>query len=185
MQAYRYDDLKPNGFDRAVTVYAAPTSAGVATLACLAPAADAESFGATCDQIANTLELSSGDPFPVGPSKDYAGAVEQDARPRSARPTRRARRKLKCGQDAAGARRRRRARWPSAFHAAGKSLAAQDLSPADRGVNGAAGQGAAPDRRGLRQGRLARRPRRTSRRSTRPATTSRRAARPSRARSPG
>ena len=135
VQAYRYDNLKPNGFDRAVTVYTAPTSAGVATLACLAPAADAESFGATCDQIANTLELSSGDPFPVGPSKDYAATVEQDARPPSARRTRRARPSSRRPRRRRR-RRRRRARWPRRSMRPARRCAAQDLSPADRGVNG-------------------------------------------------
>jgi hypothetical protein len=134
VQAYRYDNLKPNGFDRAVTVYAVPTTAGVATLACLAPAADAESFGATCDQIANSLELSSGDPFPVGPSKAYAGAVDKTL--------------AALGKaDKAGQAKLKSAKTPQAqaaaalvlakaFHAAGKSLAKQDLSPADRGANG-------------------------------------------------
>ena len=153
MQAYRYDNLKPNGFDRTVTVYAAPTSAGVATLACLAPAADAESFGATCDEIANTLELSSGEPMPVGPSKDYAATVEQDARPRSARRTRRARRSSR-RRRRRRRRPRRRARWRRRYAAAAKTLAAQDLSPADRGVNGLLVKALRQTGGALRQGRL-------------------------------
>jgi hypothetical protein len=134
VQAYRYDNLKPNGFDRAVTVYTVPTTAGVATLACLAPAADAASFGATCDSIANTLELSDGDPFPVGPSKDYAGAVDKTLAGLG-KADKAGQAKLKSAKTpqaqaaAAGA-------LAKAFHAAGKSLAALDLSPADRGVNG-------------------------------------------------
>jgi hypothetical protein len=134
VQAYRYDNLKPDGFDRTVTVYTAPTTAGVATLACLAPPADAKSFAATCDQIANTLELSSGDPFPVGPSKDYAGAVDKALATLGKAD--------KAGQAKLGSAKTPQAQAAAAgslakaFHAAGKSLAKQDLSPADRGVNG-------------------------------------------------
>jgi hypothetical protein len=54
-----------------VTVYASPTSEGVATVACLAPPADA-AFKAECDAIANTLQISSGTPFPVGPDPAFA-----------------------------------------------------------------------------------------------------------------
>ena len=68
LQAYRYVGLQPEGFDRSVTVYAAPTSAGVATLACLAPADATDAFASTCDQVANTLTLSSGEPIPLGPT---------------------------------------------------------------------------------------------------------------------
>jgi hypothetical protein len=66
LQAYRYPNLRPKGLDSPVTVFAVPTSEGVATLACIAPGPD-------CEAIANTLKLSSGAALPVGPSKDYAG----------------------------------------------------------------------------------------------------------------
>jgi hypothetical protein len=134
VQAYRYDALKLNGFDRAVTVYAAPTSAGVATIACLAPPADADSFASTCDQIANTLELSKGDPFPVGPSKDYAATVSK-ALGTLGKADKSGQSKLKSaktpGDQAAAAR-----SLSSAFGKASKTLAGEKgLSPADRGVN--------------------------------------------------
>jgi hypothetical protein len=133
VQALKYDALKLNGFDRAVTVYAAPTSAGVATVACLAPPADADSFAATCDQIANTLALSDGDPLPVGPSKDYAAAVSK-VMGSLAKADKAGQAKLKAAKTpaaqaaAAGA-------LATAFHKAGKTLAAQDVGPADTGVN--------------------------------------------------
>src|SRR5918995_1267031 len=133
VQAYRYDALKLNGFDRAVTVYAAPTSAGVATIACLAPPADADSFASTCDQMANTLELSSGDPLPVGPSKDYGAAVSKTLGALG-KADKAGRAKLKSAktpqQQAAAAK-----SLAKSFHGAGRTLARQDLSPADRGVN--------------------------------------------------
>jgi len=134
LQAYRYNALEPNGFDRTVTVYAAPTSAGVATLACLAPKADADSFAATCDQIANTIELSGGQPFPVGPSKAYADAVTKTFGTLT-KADKSGQSKLKSAktpdQQAAAAR-----SLSSAFGKAAKSLRGQQLSPADRSANG-------------------------------------------------
>ena len=134
VQAYRYNALEPKDFDRAVTVYAAPTSAGVATVACVSPKADADSFATTCDQIANTLELSKGDPFPVGPSKDYAATVSK-ALGTLGKADKSGQAKLKSaktpGDQAAAAR-----SLSSAFNKASKTLAGEkSLSPADRGVN--------------------------------------------------
>jgi hypothetical protein len=68
LQAYRYRNLRLSGFARPVTVYAVPTTAGVATLACLGAAAN-------CDASANTMALVSAKSFPVGPSADYGKAV--------------------------------------------------------------------------------------------------------------
>ena len=72
LQAFRYEGLKPAGIDRQVTVYASPTSEGVATVACLAPPADAAAFKGDCESIANTLQISAGKPFPVGPDPAFA-----------------------------------------------------------------------------------------------------------------
>jgi hypothetical protein len=117
-----------------VTVYAASTTAGVATIACLAPAADADSFASTCDQMANTLELSAGDPLPVGPSKAYAGAIDKTLAALN-KADKSGQAKLKSAktpqQQAAAAK-----SLAKSFHGAGRTLARQDLSPADRGVNG-------------------------------------------------
>jgi hypothetical protein len=133
VQALRYDNLKPSGFDRSVTVYAVPTSAGVATLACLAPAASAAAFKPECDGIANTLELKAGDPFPIGPSKAYADAVGK-AVADVGRAVKSGSAKIKSaktpGDQAAGAR-----SISDAYDKAAKSLAGLELSPADRGAN--------------------------------------------------
>jgi hypothetical protein len=134
VQAYRYDALKLNGFDRAVTVYTAPTSAGVATVACLAPAADADSFASTCDQIANTLELSSGEPLPVGPSEAYAAAVSK-ALGALNKADKAGQAKLKSAKTPAAQAAAAKS-LAKAYHGAGRTLARQDVSPADRGVNG-------------------------------------------------
>ena len=134
LQAYRYDALKPNGFDRTVTVYAAPTSAGVATVACLAPAADAESFAKTCDQVANTLQVGdSAEPLPVGPSKDYAETVSKvlaglDKGDKAGRADL-ASAKTPTAQAAAAR------SLSAAFAKAAKSLAAADVPLADRSVH--------------------------------------------------
>ena len=68
VQAARYDNLKVG--DKTASVFAVPTTEGVATLAC---AADAE----VCATIASSLRITEGDPFPVGPSEDYSKGVER------------------------------------------------------------------------------------------------------------
>jgi hypothetical protein len=75
LEAYRYEGLEPAGSNRTVTVYASPTSEGVATVACLAPPSDAAAFKAECEGIANTLQIASGKPFRVGPDRAYAKTV--------------------------------------------------------------------------------------------------------------
>ena len=119
-----------------MTVYASPTSEGVATVACLAPPADAAAFKAECEAIADTLQLASGKPFPVGPDPGYAktlgATLAQARRPGRERP------------QGAGARRRdvqgagrRRARDPDAYAAAAKTLRDTQTSPADTLINDA------------------------------------------------
>jgi hypothetical protein len=68
LEAYRYANLRPRDIDQPVTLFTVPTSAGVATVACVDPSAD-------CESIANTLKLNGGTAFPVGPSKEYAAAL--------------------------------------------------------------------------------------------------------------
>jgi hypothetical protein len=75
LQGYRYEGLAPAGISRRVTIYASPTSKGIATVACLAPPADARAFKHECEGIANTLRIASGKPFPVGPDPGYAKAL--------------------------------------------------------------------------------------------------------------
>ena len=75
LEAYRYAGLQPEGFDRTVTLYVAPTSAGVATVVCAAPPEAAEAFAPECEGIADTLQVSDAEPFPVGPDPGYAKTV--------------------------------------------------------------------------------------------------------------
>jgi hypothetical protein len=78
LQAYRYAGLEPEGSDQALTLYVSPNSEGVAAVACLSPPGDAEAFAPECEGVADTLQVSAGKPFPVGPDPAYAktlGAV--------------------------------------------------------------------------------------------------------------
>jgi hypothetical protein len=131
LQAYRYDGLKPNGFDREVTVYAAPTSAGVATVACLAK--DSGAFATTCDQIANTLKLSSGKPLPLGPSKSYASATSKTLK-RLGTADKRGLAKMKSAKtpkaQAAAAR-----SLSAAYAKAAKAFKGRNVGPADGSLN--------------------------------------------------
>jgi hypothetical protein len=72
LQAYRYADLTPKGSDNPVTVYATPTTDGVATVACSAPDAG---FVDECERVASTLTLSGAEAFELGVPKDYAGGL--------------------------------------------------------------------------------------------------------------
>jgi serine/threonine protein kinase len=75
LQAWRYGRMRPVGSSRELTVYAVPTSAGVATLVCALPPAAASALGATCDAIAGSLRLRRATPYPIGASGAYAGSL--------------------------------------------------------------------------------------------------------------
>jgi serine/threonine protein kinase len=75
LQAWRYGRLRPVGSSRELTVYAVPTSAGVATLVCALPPAAASALGATCDAIAGSLRLRRATPYPIGGSSTYASSL--------------------------------------------------------------------------------------------------------------
>jgi hypothetical protein len=71
-QAFRYADLRHEDVDGELTVLAAPTTAGIATIACLGGADDR----ARCETAAGTLALAGGArAFALGPSKRYAGEL--------------------------------------------------------------------------------------------------------------
>jgi hypothetical protein len=133
LQAYRYSGLKPDGFDRSVTVYAAPTSAGVATLACLAPSDASDAFASTCDQVANTLSDSGGKPIALGPSRSYGRALSK-VLGRLAKQDKAARAALAASKTPT-AQARRAAALKRAFAHAGQSLAKLKALPADALVN--------------------------------------------------
>ena len=134
LQAWRYRGLRPVGTPGELTVYAVPTSGGVATLACSAPAAQAEAFARQCEAIAGTLQLRRGTPYPIGPSDAYASALnstigELQQTSSSQEASLQAAVTLEGQATAAQALAR-------AYEGAAAQLAALDLSPADRNANG-------------------------------------------------
>ena len=192
LQAYRYEGLEVEGEDRVATVYASPTTEGVATVACLAPPADADAFKGECEAAANTLQLTSGEPFKVGADAAYAkllgttfGKLDADV----------AKGRRALGRSGATFRAQAAAARDiqAAYAAAARKLRAADTSPADVAINaalakslhgrvgrleeggvGSGGQGHGRLRalRGGDQGRAARSSRRRSRGSRSAATPS-------------
>jgi hypothetical protein len=79
LEALRYPSLRVRGFDRTLRAYAVPTTTGVATVACYAPAGSFSTFGGSCERVARTLQLVRGRAFPLQPSarvrRNVAGAL--------------------------------------------------------------------------------------------------------------
>ena len=124
-QAVRYAKLGI-GDDKTATVFAVPTSAGVATLACTADEA-------TCDSIASSMKITDGTTFPAGPSETYQGDVEgilaklEKAEKTAASRLKSARQRT--SQAAATS------RLATAYTAAAAALGKLDVSPADAVLN--------------------------------------------------
>lgn len=70
--ALRYGPLHLRGTTGTVTVYAAPTSAGVATVACTAGTGTSGDFATACGRVAATLQLIGATAYPLGPMPAYA-----------------------------------------------------------------------------------------------------------------
>jgi hypothetical protein len=80
LQGYRYAGLTAPGSGEPVTVFVAPTTRGVATLACRMPIASAagrRSGAELCNRIASTLRLRRGKRFPLGPSPAFSRALRK------------------------------------------------------------------------------------------------------------
>jgi len=115
-------------------VYVAPTSEGVATVACLAPPADAAAFKPVCDGVANTLQVASGEPFPVGPDPAYAKTLGTTFSALDAKVAKGRRALTRDGaqfDDQAAAARD----ISAAYAAAAKRLRNASLSPANQAIN--------------------------------------------------
>jgi hypothetical protein len=69
LQALSYPDLRVAGVAARLSVYAIPTSAGVATIVCSGAGAG---FRSVCAQVAATLQLVNTNAFPLGPDPGYA-----------------------------------------------------------------------------------------------------------------
>ncbi len=75
VQAYRYSGLQLRGIDGTVTVYAVPTSAGVATIVCGALSHAPAAVLTDCSQIAATLQLVDTSAYPLTPNAAYANKL--------------------------------------------------------------------------------------------------------------
>ena len=125
VEAYRYRDVKLQGLDKPVTLYAIPTTQGVVTVACV-PSSK------SCDGVANTVELN-GEPFPVGPSEDYAKTVSAALGPLNTKVAKASDALGKAKTPAAQA--KATADLRDAYRKAAADLRGGRLSPADRGAN--------------------------------------------------
>jgi hypothetical protein len=136
--AQRYRGLEPRSSGRRMTLYVVPTSAGVATIACFAPARSAREVLTRCEGAATTLRLTGADAYPLTPDRTYAatldrivqrlnpGRLARRGRIRAAqRPAHRARVAHQIGAlFSAGARSVTRLRPPKAAAAANAAIAA-------------------------------------------------------------
>ena len=75
LQALRYRGVEVSRSDRTLTIYAAPTSGGVATVVCYAPDTGAAAFEAECEKVARTINLLRGEPRPLAPDSEEAAAA--------------------------------------------------------------------------------------------------------------
>jgi hypothetical protein len=128
LDMYRYKGLKPKGYDGSLTLYVAPTTEGVATVACAATAASATTFLPACEGVANGISLTTGNPFPLGADQDYLDKLNatiddlNTAVKRDASTLRKA--KKRAGQAAAAT------ALAADYGKANKSLAGLEVSPA-------------------------------------------------------
>jgi hypothetical protein len=74
VDARRYPSLAIRGSDQRVTAFVVPTSEGVVTVACYAPAETG--VGADCDETAGTLDVRRGEPFSLTPDARYGAALD-------------------------------------------------------------------------------------------------------------
>jgi hypothetical protein len=155
LQAARYDKLNV-GQGQSATFFAVPTTAGVASLACLA---DAD----VCKTISESMKITDGKAFPIGPSEQYATAVEStlaklEKSEKTAANALRSARKRATQVDATS-------KLATAYSGAAAKLDKLEVSPADAQLNAAlvasvrkagsaykkaASEGRAKDRNGYR-----------------------------------
>jgi serine/threonine protein kinase len=75
IEAYRYEGLRVRGLNGTLTIYAAPTSAGVATVACWDSTNEGRAFQVECAHVAATMHLAGVKSYPLGPDPGYAGLL--------------------------------------------------------------------------------------------------------------
>ena len=134
LEALRYRGLEPRGLTGELQLYAVPTTRGVATVACTAPAgAQSADFRRDCESVAATLELAGVDAYPLGPSAEYAQTLNGVmSRLTAARRT--GTQRLR-GADTPDAQADALSALSGAYRRAASSLASTEVSPADRTAN--------------------------------------------------
>ena len=125
--AYRYDKLSVRGLTARLTLYAVPSTAGVATIACLAVTA---TVSLECAEIAATLKLNSATAFALTPSQAYAGVLSRTLISLHSAVTTRLGSARNASAQAAAADQLARA-----FHTDGVSVAQMTVTPAVHVIN--------------------------------------------------
>ena len=125
-----------NGFDRAVTVYAAPTTAGVATVACLAPAGRRRLVRLDLRPDRQHARAQLGRPAARRPEQGLRGRRRARRSAALNKADKSGQAKLKSAKTPQAAGGGGDARWPRRSTGPARRSPRQDLSPADRGVNG-------------------------------------------------
>jgi len=126
IEAYRYGELRQRGQSEPLTVYVAPTTAGVATVACLAPITDD-----ACDRAAHSLAVDGASGYALRPDVEFGRAVDEEVRKLDAAVVKARRRAARVQTPKAlvpilgGAQR--------AYERAAQHLGGIELSPSDRG----------------------------------------------------
>jgi protein kinase-like protein len=129
--AYRYKGLHAASPAQRLTLYAIPTTAGVATLACVGPAASSPD----CEAVATTLRLKGVKAFPLGPNARYAKALNTTITTLNAHALD-GRRQLAKGRTRA-AQAKAATTLARAYRTAASALRSISVSPADRVANDA------------------------------------------------
>jgi serine/threonine-protein kinase len=129
-EALRHSGLRPRGYDRPLTVFAVPTTRGVATVACLGEGTALKA----CEAAATSLRLSAGArAYAIGPRADYARGVTRVTtrlaadRKAALADWRKARTRRQEGTAAQA--------LSTAYARAGRSMEHLDISPLERAAN--------------------------------------------------
>jgi hypothetical protein len=129
--AYRYRQLKASSPQQRLTVYAVPTTKGVATLACIGAAASSPD----CEAIATTVRLNGVKTFPLGANADYAKTLNTTMSTLNSRVLS-GRRQLAKARTRAG-QAKAAAALAGAYRTAASALQRASVSPADRAAHDA------------------------------------------------
>ena len=134
LEALRYRALEPRDLAGQLQLYAVPTTRGVATVACIAPGgAQAEGFRRDCESVAATLELAGAEPYPLGPSAEYASSL-RGVTSRLAAARRTGTESLR-GAETPGAQAEALSGLAGGYRRAASAVADTKVSPADRAAN--------------------------------------------------